>query len=150
MVFVFASALAGVMAGVVLESMALVFAAQRGLLPGLPCIAAAEIHLQKESGAHKAGVLLEVPIKKKILEYWAEISYIEHVASREMKRFSRHTCTPFATLPSIINAGSITVPPRAGSMGMSSTLLIGVPYSWEVSRSTSAFGGKAKPLIMHP
>ena len=149
MVFVFASALAGLMAGAVLESMALVLAAQKGLLPGLPYIAAAET-LQKGSGAHKVGVLLEVPIKKKTLEYWAKISYIEHVASREMKRFSRRTCTPFATLPSIINAGSITVPPRAGSMGMSSTLLIGVPYSWEVSRSTSAFGGKAKPLIMHP
>ena len=50
----------------------------------------------------------------------------------------------------IINAGSMGAPPRAGSMGMSSTLLLmGVPYSYEASRSPGAFGGKAKPRITH-
>ena len=50
---------------------------------------------------------------------------------------------------SIINAGWTGAPPRAGSMGISSTLLMGVPYSYEGSRSPGAFGGKAKPRITH-
>jgi hypothetical protein len=49
----------------------------------------------------------------------------------------------------IISAGSMGAPPRAGSMGMSSTLLMGVPYSYEASRSPGASGGKAKPRITH-
>ena len=54
-----------------------------------------------------------------------------------------------ALLSSIISAGSIGAPLSAGSIGISSTLLIGVPYSYEASRSTKAFVGKANPLIMH-
>lgn len=58
-------------------------------------------------------------------------------------------CKKFVLLSSTISVGSIGAPLSAGSIGISSTLLIGVPYSYEVSRSTVAFVGKANPLIMH-
>lgn len=58
-------------------------------------------------------------------------------------------CTKFILLFSTVSAGSIDAPLSAGSIGISSTLLIGVPYSYEASRSTTVFVGKANPLIIH-
>lgn len=46
------------------------------------------------------------------------------------------------------NVGSMGVPPRAGSIGMVSSLLLNsVPYSLDCSRSKSALVGIARPLI---
>lgn len=56
------------MAGLELGSTTLEFAAQKGLLPGLPSIAEAETHLQ-EACSHKAEVLSVVPTRKKMLVY---------------------------------------------------------------------------------
>jgi hypothetical protein len=70
-------------------------------------------------------------------------------ASRSTDMKVQLACTKLVLLTSTISAGSIGASLSAGSIGISSTLLIGVPYSYEVSRSTIAFVGKANPLIMY-